>query len=146
MSMASTNSSVSGIQESSRQSTLQWQSDLLSLFQQAKDRFPDVVWELHNDANGDNEEIWGHKAIVYARAPPSFQARYFQFRPAPVASPTPYSPSATPALPAQSALSLSLTLDYSRSPSTYRSSSPAPSTNTTSNAILCLPSNISPTL
>jgi hypothetical protein len=78
-------------------------------------------------------------AIVYARAPPSFQQRYFQFRPPPIASPTPYSTSPSPA-PAQSAMSLSLTLDYvqtSRSPSPYRSSSPSPSTNL--NAIMRIP-------
>ncbi|KAH7918820.1 hypothetical protein BV22DRAFT_896031 [Leucogyrophana mollusca] len=134
--------STSGIAEAARQSTEEWQKDLHSLFQQAKDRFPDVVWEL-GEGDEKTDEIWGHKAIVYARAPPSFQARYFQFRPAPIASPTPYSPSTTPGLPAQSSLSLSLTLDYSRSPSPYQSS-PDPASN--GNSVLRLPTNISPAL
>jgi len=78
-------------------------------------------------------------AIVYARAPPSFQARYFSFRPPPITSP---SPSPSPA-PAQSSVSLSLTLDYahnSRFPSPFRSSSPS------QGSILRLPQQISPTL
>lgn len=69
-------------------STSCWQSDLQSLFDHAKDRFPDVVWSLQNQGSSD-EEVWGHKAIIYARAPPSFQSKYFQFRPAPAASPMP---------------------------------------------------------
>lgn len=68
-------------------------------------------------------------AIVYARAPPSFQARYFSFRPAPISSPTPqpYSSSPPPypqlstpslALSLQHNLGGSLAIDYpSRSPS-----------------------------
>ena len=70
---------------------------------------------------------------MYARAPPSWQAKYFQFRPAPIGSPTPYS--ATPSiLGVQGALSLNLNLsvdlpNQSRSPSPFRSQSPSPSTN-----------------
>lgn len=85
-------------------------------------------------------------AIVYARAPPTFQARYFQFRPAPATSPVPYSSSPTGTLPAQSALSLNLGVDFSgvsRSPSPFRAVSPAPSVN---GALLRLPTNINPTL
>ena len=86
--------------------------------------------------------------MVYARAPPSFQARYFSFRPAPITSPVPYSSSPTPSLPAQSALSLSLGVDYpasfrSVSPSQFRSSSPAPSSIT--GAFLRLPLAHNPT-
>ncbi|KAF9218824.1 hypothetical protein BS17DRAFT_719536 [Gyrodon lividus] len=136
-----------GIPEASRISTQTWQNDLLDLFHNAKDRFPDVVWELHPDDDHDNsEDVWGHKAIVYARAPPSFQARYFSFRPAPIPSPTPYSSSPTPA-PAQSSISLSLTLDYthnSRSPSPFRSSSPSPSANP--GGVFRIPTAISPAL
>ncbi|KAF8137188.1 hypothetical protein EV363DRAFT_1316965 [Boletus edulis] len=130
--MATNSPPPPGIPEASRLSTQTWQSDLLQLFHNAKDRFPDVVWETTSRRRlrllrGD----YGHKAIVYARAPPSFQARYFSFRPPPISSPTPYSASPSPA-PAQSSVSLTLTLDYahnSRSPSPYRSSSPSPSTN-----------------
>ncbi|KAI8969757.1 hypothetical protein BD414DRAFT_255022 [Trametes punicea] len=88
-------------------------------------------------------------AVVYARAPPTFQARYFSFKPPPPASPIPYSSSPTGTLPAQSALSLSLGVDYpspsrSPSPAPYRSSSPTPSTQP--GALLRLPTNINPTL
>ncbi|KAJ3506493.1 hypothetical protein NLJ89_g6840 [Agrocybe chaxingu] len=108
------------LQEATRNSTQAWQTHLESLFHHAKDRFPDVVWEFVAEgadeqdpedygpssvmaklSNGPGlgviEEVWGHKAIVYARAPPSFQSRYF--RPIGGApSPLPY--------PAESNLSL----------------------------------------
>ena len=71
------------------------------------------------------------QAIVYARAPPSWQAKYFQFRPAPIGSPTPYS--ATPSIMGvQGGLSLNLNVDIpnqSRSPSPFRGQSHSPSTN-----------------
>ncbi|RDX40304.1 hypothetical protein OH76DRAFT_1490393 [Lentinus brumalis] len=87
--------------------------------------------------------------VVYARAPPSFQARYFSFKPPPIASPTPYSSSPTGTLPATSALSLTLGLDFSApsrspSPSPFRANSPAPST--APGALMRLPTNINPTL
>ncbi|KAF8551177.1 hypothetical protein OG21DRAFT_1487193 [Imleria badia] len=141
--MATSSAPPPGIPEASRLSTQTWQTDLLQLFHNAKDRFPDVVWELHPDDDQDStDEVWGHKAIVYARAPPSFQARYFSFRPPPIASPTPYPNTPSPA-PAQSSVSLSLTLDYSRSPSPFRASSPSPSTH---QGILRIPQHISPAL
>ncbi|KAI0364274.1 hypothetical protein BV20DRAFT_956620 [Pilatotrama ljubarskyi] len=138
-----------GLQEATRNSTTHWQDDLQSLFDHAKERFADVVWELQSDSAAGVEEVWGHKAVVYARAPPSFQARYFQFKPPPATSPVPYSSSPTGTLPAQSALSLSLGIDFSSpsrspSPAPYRTSSPAPSTNT--GALLRLPTNINPAL
>jgi len=38
-----------------------------------------VIWTTSNPETGDEtDEVSGHKAIVYARAPPSFQNRYFQ--------------------------------------------------------------------
>lgn len=88
-----------------------------------------------------------HIAIVYARAPPSFQARYFSFKPPPPTSPYPYSSSPTPSFPAQSSLSLSLGHDFtspSRSPSPFRALSPISSNQT--GAILRLPTSINPTL
>ncbi|KAI0642472.1 hypothetical protein C8Q79DRAFT_213553 [Trametes meyenii] len=138
-----------GLQEATRNSTSNWQDDLQSLFDHAKDRFADVVWELQSDAAQGADEVWGHKAVVYARAPPSFQARYFSFKPPPAASPLPYSSSPTGTLPAQSALSLTLGVDFSSpsrspSPAPYRTASPAPSTNP--GALLRLPTNINPTL
>ncbi|KZO95307.1 hypothetical protein CALVIDRAFT_466959, partial [Calocera viscosa TUFC12733] len=87
-------------------STQRWQQDLQSLFLHAKERFPDVVWELQDEDGVDKpEEVWGHKAIVYARAPQAFQARYFSFRPLPMASTSSYD------LPgAESSVSLALSL------------------------------------
>ncbi|KAL5523343.1 hypothetical protein ACEPAF_1610 [Sanghuangporus sanghuang] len=129
--------------EAAKRSTVSWQEDLQVLFHRAKDRFPDVVWDLvDEDAmdDGDNngsEEVWGHKAIVYARAPPTFQARYFSFRPPPISSPLPFAASPTPSLPMlqTSALSLNLGTESpypasirSTSPSHFRPISPASST------------------
>ena len=74
--------------------------------------------------------------MVYARAPPSFQARYFSFRPPPIASPLPYVTSPTPSLPMPTTFALSLNpgVDFSYnasvrsvSPSNFRPTSPAPS-------------------
>ncbi|KAH9833107.1 uncharacterized protein C8Q71DRAFT_909620 [Rhodofomes roseus] len=140
------------LQEATRHATVTWQDDLKALFDRAKDRFPDVVWELLNEhdssALNGAEEVWGHKAVVYARAPPSFQARYFSFKPAPLpSSPLPYSSSPTGTLPAQSALSLTLGVDFtsvSRSPSPFRAPSPSPSTGT--GAVLRIPIAINPIL
>ena len=53
--------------EATKKSTSTWQEDLQSLFHRAKDRFPDVVWDLvDEDAMDDtpNEEVWGHKGII----------------------------------------------------------------------------------
>ena len=49
--------------EATARSTALWQDDLQSLFEQAKDRFPDVVWELTDDDEGQGtaDEVWGHK-------------------------------------------------------------------------------------
>ncbi|KIY69562.1 hypothetical protein CYLTODRAFT_442612 [Cylindrobasidium torrendii FP15055 ss-10] len=112
-----------GLQEATNNSTTTWQADLESLFHRSKDRFPDVVWEVGVDEN--TEEVWGHKAIVYSRAPPSFQTRYFNFRPNTAPSPLGY---ASP-VPTTSALSLSLGIDApdSRSSSPMRVASPSPS-------------------
>ncbi|KAF9652431.1 hypothetical protein BDM02DRAFT_3153836 [Thelephora ganbajun] len=131
----STLSTPPALLEAVRLSEETWHSDLHDLFEQAKDRFPDILWERDedDDATKGPAEVWGHKAIVYARAPPSWQAKYFQFRPAPIGSPTPYS--ATPSiLGVQGVLSLNLNpgIDFanqSRSPSPLRGQSPPPSTH-----------------
>ena len=55
-----------GIQEATKKSTQIWQNDLLRLFHLAKDRFPDVVWEVQTDGgepSGHIEEVWGHKGV-----------------------------------------------------------------------------------
>jgi len=55
------------VQEATRQSTQAWKNDLTNLFRQAKDRFADVVWELHSDGNhDDHDEVWGHKGAYAA--------------------------------------------------------------------------------
>ena len=40
-----------------------WQSDLHDLFEQAKDRFPDILWERDEDDDDTKgpAEVWGHK-------------------------------------------------------------------------------------
>ncbi|KAI0254611.1 hypothetical protein BJV78DRAFT_1185641 [Lactifluus subvellereus] len=143
-----TSTSSSPLQDATRKSTGAWQSDLEALFHRAKDRFPDVVWALLTEEDGEptGEQVYGHKAIVYARAPPSFQARYFSFRPAPISSPGPlgtYSPSA---FPTHSALSLSLgpeASSISRSPSPFRPASPV---SQSQDGLMHLTTSINPNL
>jgi hypothetical protein len=62
--MASSSATPPALLEATRNSTAAWQDDLQALFEHAKDRFPDVVWELSDDDDiqGDRaEEVWGHK-------------------------------------------------------------------------------------
>jgi hypothetical protein len=61
------------LQEATKNSTSVWQENLEELFRNAKDRFPDVVWEVGDVCGGDMmkdvdmdvgglvEEVWGHK-------------------------------------------------------------------------------------
>ncbi|KAH6913748.1 hypothetical protein BKA70DRAFT_1518463 [Coprinopsis sp. MPI-PUGE-AT-0042] len=131
------------LQESIKNSTTQWQADLQSLFKDAKERFPDVVWELSNEEEGMMaDEVWGHKAIVYARAPPSFQSRYFRVNGISASpSPLPYSSEDfhgtsedhgddDPRYRAESSLSLGASLHHevgsirTPSPSPYRTATP----------------------
>ena len=56
--------------EATKKSTSTWQEDLQTLFHRAKDRFPDIVWDLvDEDAIDDssNEEVWGHKGITLSQ-------------------------------------------------------------------------------
>jgi hypothetical protein len=58
-----------GLLEATTRSTTLWQDDLQLLFEQAKDRYPDVVWELSDDDDGSGtaaEEVWGHKGEFQA--------------------------------------------------------------------------------
>lgn len=60
----STTISPPALLEAIRNSTVAWQNDLQALFNSAKDRFGDVVWELVDEINNAQqgaEEIWGHK-------------------------------------------------------------------------------------
>ncbi|KAI0001219.1 hypothetical protein BJV77DRAFT_1155627 [Russula vinacea] len=136
------------LQDASAKSTLAWQADLEALFHRAKDRFPDVVWALltEEDAEPTGEEVYGHKAIVYARAPPSFQARYFSFRPAPTLSPGPLDVYSPTGFPTQSAFSLTLgpeVSSISRSPSPFRPASPV---SQSQDGLMHLTTSINPNL
>lgn len=52
----------SALATTSAASTESWQEDLKTLFDHAKERFPDVVWELTSDFDaGVQEDVWGHK-------------------------------------------------------------------------------------
>lgn len=44
-------------------STERWERDLETLFKNAAERFPDVVWELQPEGEEATaiEEVWGHK-------------------------------------------------------------------------------------
>ena len=64
------------LQEATKNSTSAWQENLEELFRNAKDRFPDVVWEVGGvdggdmmkdvemDIGGQVEEVWGHKGSL----------------------------------------------------------------------------------
>ncbi len=64
-----------GLTEATRNSTTHWQHDLQALFDHAKDRFADVVWELNSDSGSGVEEVWGHKGV--------FSLPLFSFAPSP---------------------------------------------------------------
>lgn len=68
--MASSAATPPALQEATKNSTSAWQDDLQALFEQAQERFPDVVWEL-SDGSGIQgsgvEEIWGHKGAFQVR-------------------------------------------------------------------------------
>lgn len=38
-----------------------WQNELKNLFDQAKNRYPDVVWDLLGEEEERLDEVWGHK-------------------------------------------------------------------------------------
>lgn len=54
------------LQDATLKSTLAWQSDLEALFHRAKDRFPDVVWALLTEEDGEptGEQVYGHKGML----------------------------------------------------------------------------------
>lgn len=55
----------SSLHHATSNSTAAWQSDLESLFHRAKDRFPDVVWALLTEEDGEptGEQVYGHKGM-----------------------------------------------------------------------------------
>ncbi|GLB34347.1 putative CAP_GLY [Lyophyllum shimeji] len=137
LALATGSGSVSStVEEVAKMSTLVWLQDLKALFDNANERFPDVVWKPDpGEDQGDGKEIWGHQAMIYARATPSFQARYFSLKSVADAS---SSPSTT------SAVSVDVTHSASRTPSP---SPPAPSVELKPlNSILRLSTSVNPTL
>ena len=63
-----------GLQEATKNSTSAWQENLQDLFRNAKDRFPDVVWEVGGVDDAMKEvavegvqvdEVWGHKGRLF---------------------------------------------------------------------------------
>lgn len=61
--------STSALAKTSVTSTEVWQRDLKTLFDNSKERFPDVVWELtseydHDRRGGVQEDVWGHKGVL----------------------------------------------------------------------------------
>ena len=78
--------------QAAKNSTTTWQNDLQLLFNHAKDRFPDVVWELVDDgapSPKDPEEVWGHKGMFIAPPIASFRGLLI--------TPFPLQPSSMPA-------------------------------------------------
>ncbi|KAF9512903.1 hypothetical protein BS47DRAFT_1393787 [Hydnum rufescens UP504] len=135
---------------SAAKSTGAWLNDLKGLFDHAKERFPDVVWEmLPEEAGSADEEVWGHKAMIYARAPPSFLAQYFDVRPN--GASRIYSASPGQDLgpnPTQSTFSLAIVEQptTSRTPSPSRAHLYSPSSSHPTNTLLRLTTAISPSL
>lgn len=64
-----TSTQSSALAKTSVASTETWQRDLKTLFDHAKERFPDVVWDLTTDyGSGTQEDVWGHKGeILFSR-------------------------------------------------------------------------------
>lgn len=72
--MSQNNTTPPVLQEATKNSTSVWQENLEQLFRNAKDRFPDVVWEVGGvcdmmkdvemDIGGQVEEVWGHKGSL----------------------------------------------------------------------------------
>lgn len=61
------------------EATQVWLSELRLLLSKAEERFADVSWTTTSDTNPSvSESIWAHKAILYARAPNTFHARFLQ--------------------------------------------------------------------
>ena len=51
------------LQEAVQLSEEAWQTNLHELFEHAKDRFPDILWEQDEDDDDTKgpAEVWGHK-------------------------------------------------------------------------------------
>lgn len=43
-----------------------WQNELKILFEQAKTRYPDVVWDMVGEEDERTDEVWGHKGSYFA--------------------------------------------------------------------------------
>lgn len=58
-----TSTPPSPLQHATTNSTIAWQTDLEALFHRSQDRFPDVVWALLTEEDGEptGEQVYGHK-------------------------------------------------------------------------------------
>ncbi|EGG06777.1 uncharacterized protein MELLADRAFT_62956 [Melampsora larici-populina 98AG31] len=77
------------ITQAAQASRERWKSDLANLLKHANNRFADLAWSI---APHSKEQIWAHKAIIYARAGGQFQLKY-------LSSPAPPPHSRIPPLP-----------------------------------------------
>ena len=98
--ITSTPLSPSPLQHATTNSTIAWQTDLEALFHRSKDRFPDVVWALLTEEDGEptGEQVYGHKggpAISISRIPlrdSSYQPLLTHPHPSLLLSSVPYHP------------------------------------------------------
>ncbi|KIR60325.1 hypothetical protein I314_03616 [Cryptococcus bacillisporus CA1873] len=61
------------VKESMTKSTEAWIRDLLALFENAQELYPDMMWRMQGE---HDSVVWGHKALVYARASKDFRNTY----------------------------------------------------------------------
>jgi hypothetical protein len=54
-------SSATALSAALQGSTETWQTELKNLFDQAKTRYSDVVWDMLGDEDEHLDEVWGHK-------------------------------------------------------------------------------------
>ncbi|KAF8878386.1 hypothetical protein CPB84DRAFT_1878069, partial [Gymnopilus junonius] len=136
--------------EATKRSTETWQNNLELVFHHAKNQFTDVIWEFVSEKEDDVkvlEHVWGHKAIAYARAPPSFQNWYFASRPNGATSPL---PSASSLGPETSMTAFARTPPPNLHSSSSSNTLPAPTFSsvipTTSSTLLRLTTSMNPTI
>ncbi|KDR71999.1 hypothetical protein GALMADRAFT_143349 [Galerina marginata CBS 339.88] len=56
-----------------------WQDDLETLYLDAENQFPDISWDMVEDKGDEGKlssKVWGHTAMVHARATAEFRGRY----------------------------------------------------------------------
>ncbi|QRW19142.1 CAP-Gly domain protein [Rhizoctonia solani] len=58
-------SSSAALSDALTTATETWQNELKILFEQAKSRYADVVWDMLDDNDDRSDEIWGHKGEIF---------------------------------------------------------------------------------